>query len=153
MKIKWTILAFLMLPMLSLHAQKELKGKWEGTITFGGYEKKEGDKFEMQIDIKGKLVTGYTYIYKNNAEVIIRKFSGRIFEDRSFYLEELPDAQASKDKEPGQESTLRKYQFVFTRSVFDSSLEGHWQDITSDPFSQSRGRGRIYLRKADKSKA
>jgi hypothetical protein len=153
MKIKMTLLAFMMLPMLTLCAQNGLKGKWEGTITLGGYEKKEGDKFEIVIDIKGKLVTGYTYIHKKNSEVIIRKFTGRIFEDRSFYLEELPDPQVNKNVESYSEGTLRKYQFVYTRSIFESSLEGHWQEIINDPFDKSRGRGRIYLRKADKSKA
>lgn len=140
-----------LLPM-TLAAQKGLKGKWEGTITFGGYELKEGYKFEMHIEVIGSLVKGQTYIHKGD-EVIIRKFKGRMFEDRSMSLVEEPDTHAALNPVEGQDDKLRKYQFKFTRSVFGNSMEGYWQEVITDPFNKERTRGRIYMKKAESSKA
>ena len=155
MKIKMTILALILLPALSLplHAQKGLKGRWEGTITFGGYDKKAGDKFELYIEIKGSKVTGRTYIYQEDSEVIIRKFHGRIYQDRSMYLEEIAEQTAPNDSIRLQQHQLRRYQFLYTRSIFESTLEGHWQEMIKDPLDKKRAIGRIYMTKAEKSKA
>jgi hypothetical protein len=153
MKIKFTLLICLLLPIASLHAQKGLKGKWEGTITFGGHEKKEGYKFELFIESNGKTVKGQTYIHLSDTEVVIRKFQGRIFSDRSMSFKEEPDPYASKDPNLSQDNKLRKYQFKYTRSIFESTMEGYWQEIIKDPFEKSRTRGRIYMQKASNSKA
>ncbi len=153
MKIKMTILILLLLPVMVLKAQKGLKGKWEGTITFGGYDKKHGEKFELYIESKGSQVLGRTYIYLDNSEVLTRKFRGRIFQDRSMYLEEIPDPSVKNDSISGNVPKLRSYQFLYTRSIFDSTLEGHWQEIIKDPLRKNRAIGRIYMRKAENSKA
>lgn len=153
MKIKTTLLVLLLLPVFTLSAQKGLKGKWEGTITFGGYNKKAGDKFELYIEIKGHRVNGRTYIHQNNGEVISREFKGRIYADRSMYLEEIPEPTADKDTDFQTPSKLRRYQFLYTRSIFESTLEGHWQEMIKDPLNKKRVIGRIYMTKADKSKA
>ena len=47
----------------------------------------------------------------------------------------------------------RKYQMIFNRSVFGSTLEGYWQEIIMSPFDQFRDRGKISLKKKDGSKA
>ncbi|KAA3624475.1 MAG: hypothetical protein DWQ02_23030 [Bacteroidetes bacterium] len=153
MKIKTTLLVLFLLPVLTLSAQKGLKGKWEGTITWGGYDKKAGDKFELYIEAKGHRVTGRTYIHQKNGDVITREFKGRIYEDRSMYLEEIPDPTADKDTEFQTPSKLRRYQFLYTRSIFESTLEGHWQEMIKDPLNKKRAIGRIYMTKADQSKA
>ena len=153
MKIKMIILVFFLLPGVALMAQKGLKGKWEGTITFGGYDKKPGEKFELYIEIKGSKVLGRTYIYNNDSVVAVRKFRGRIYQDRSMYLEEIPDPSFKNETDTATKSNLRSYQFLYTRSIFESTLEGHWQEIIKDPLAKNRAIGRIYMTKSDKSKA
>jgi hypothetical protein len=153
MKIKMTILMLLLLPAMVLQAQKGLKGKWEGTITFGGYDKKQGEKFELYIENKGSQVLGRTFVYMDNSEVLVRKFKGRIYQDRSMYLEEIPDPALKNDTLSGNKPKLRSYQFLYTRSIFDSTLEGHWQEMIKDPLRKNRAIGRIYMRKAENSKA
>ena len=55
MKIKMVIFVFFLLPAFALQAQKGLKGKWEGTITFGGYDKKEGEKLLKRLQENPEL--------------------------------------------------------------------------------------------------
>ena len=147
---KIALLLFFSLFLFSLQAQKNLKGHWEGTISFGGHEKKDGVRFELYIIVTGKKVKGETFIYKSKSEVVSQTFTGRIFDDHSIYIEEFID-----DKNPPFPTigTPKKYQFIYNRSIFDSSMEGWWQDIIKNPFDETRERGRVYMQKSKATKA
>jgi hypothetical protein len=138
---------------LSLAAQKGLSGLWEGTITEGGLHSKEGHRFELYLRVQDRHIKGQSYIYVSKDSIIIRQLSGRIYDDNSVYLEEVPPAMLPGGKAtpaspptPNREFS-RKYQFVFKRSIWDSSLQGYWQEVTDEIFSHQRQLGRIILKK------
>ena len=147
---KIALLLFFSLFLFSLQAQKGLKGHWEGTISFGGHEKKDGVRFELYIEVIGKRVKGETFIYKSKTEIIAQKFTGRIFNDHSISMQE---SFSTKPSPLSDNEKPKKYQFIYNRSIFDSSLEGWWQDIIKNPFDETRERGRVYMRKTKVTKA
>jgi hypothetical protein len=139
---------------LSLAAQKGLSGLWEGTITEGGLHSKEGHRFELYLRVQERHIKGQSYIYVNKDSIITRQLSGRIYDDSSVYLEEvpppaiLPGGKPTPESPPGANRGFsRKYQFVFKRSIWDSSLQGYWQEVTDEIFSHRRQLGRIILKK------
>ncbi len=133
---------------LSLTAQKALSGIWEGIITEGGLHTKDGHRFELFLQVQDGHIKGQSYIYIRKDSIITRRLSGRMYEDRSVYLEEAPARLGNWEEGQGSAGEFsRKYQFVFKRSIWDSSLEGYWQDIPTDSSSHKRQRGRIILKK------
>ena len=154
--MKKIILFFLLsLSTLPAQAQKGIQGHWEGTITYGGHDLKPGYKFEIHFDVTGRVVEGKTIIYKSDTEVISQSFKGRIFDDNSIAIEELSDKKGRLQKIDSLSTVpiLRKYQLIYRRSIFGNDMEGWWQDININPFDNTRGRGRVYLKKTDTGKA
>jgi hypothetical protein len=138
---------FSILP-LSLPAQKALSGLWEGIITEGGLHTKDGHRFELFLQVQDGHIKGQSYIYVSKDSIITKRLSGKMYEDRSVYLEEAPTRLGSWEEDEGSAGEFsRKYQFVFKRSIWDSSLEGYWQDISTNSSSHKRQRGRIILKK------
>ncbi len=144
------IFSFLLLAALghsSLSAQNHLKleGLWRGTMTIGGIESTEKLRFELYLKKDGKRLRGRSYLYLNETKTLEMDVSGKLYGDRSLYLEEWKFI-------PRRGSQIapafnRKYQMIFTRSIWKSSLEGFWQEITEIPFDTRRERGRIELKK------
>ena len=147
-----TSLLFAFLLPIVLSAQLELEGLWEGTITQGGLDSRQAYKFELLIKREGDVLTGRTYVHLGKDEVIEMEFVGKLYYDRSLYLEDLKFIPLEGvDVVP---PFLRKYQLIFNRSIWDSSLNGYWQEITrKDPMDPRRERGRIALKKIKASKA
>jgi hypothetical protein len=138
---------------ISLAAQKGLSGLWEGTITEGGLHAKDGHRLELYLRVQDRHIKGQSYIYVSKDSIITRQLSGRIYDDSSVYLEEVPPTilpggvpSPQSQAAPNGEFS-RKYQFVFKRSIWDSSLQGYWQEITDEVFSRQRQLGRIILKK------
>lgn len=133
-------------------AQPSLEGLWEGTITIGGLESQHGYKFELFLEVvDGRKIKGRSYVYIAKDDILEMDISGWLYNDRSIYFEDV-------DFIPVEGSRVfprfnRKYQMVFSRSIWDSTLEGFWQEIIHDPFAKKRERGRIALRKKDGKKA
>ena len=141
---------FLLLAQFSF-GQKGLSGLWEGTITKGGIYSEKGTKFELYLEVKGKVITGRSYVYLENGEVIEMDVEGKMYSDRSIYLKETGFiSDKHSDLIP---PFNRKYQFIYNRSIWDSTLEGYWQEMIPESFYEGRRRGRIILRKAAGSKA
>ncbi|GJM32996.1 MAG: hypothetical protein DHS20C18_19970 [Saprospiraceae bacterium] len=141
-KIGFTIICTLFL--LSATAQKGLDGRWEGTITGSNFAK-TGQKFHLVIEINGSDVSGRTYFFLEDKRVVEIDFKGRYYYDQSIYFEEI---EIPEDMDVALiPPFLRKFQAVYNRSIFGSTLEGYWQEVTSDTFSEKRSRGRIFLKK------
>lgn len=131
-----------------LFSQKRPVGKWEGTLT-NGLHSQSGQRFELFLEIKGKVVRGKTFIYNENDEATAMDIEGTLYDDRSIYFEEVrPSAGQSTDP-----VYTRKYQLLFTRSIWDSTLDGYWQEIHVSPLDQKRKMGKIVMKKAAGSKA
>ncbi|MCB0571383.1 MAG: hypothetical protein KDC66_16545 [Phaeodactylibacter sp.] len=143
-------LCLLFFSVLALNAQKGLSGLWEGKITFGGIYSEESYRFELYLQAKDGRIKGQSYIYVSEDSIITRQLSGRMYEDRSIYLEEVDPSlfPASGEWLPGDTPAFnRKYQVLFDRSIWDTKLEGFWQEVTPHTFHYKRQRGRVLLRK------
>ena len=130
--------------------QKSLEGLWVGTIT-DGIHSTTGYKFEMIIEIEDKNIKGRSFVHISPDETIEMELSGRMYEDRSVYMTDIRFIPTA-----GQNVTPlfnRKYQFAYDRSIWESTLEGYWQEIRDDAFHPNRQRGRIILKKLSNSKA
>ncbi len=145
------IIAVFLFIGLPLTGQKHLEGLWEGFITKGGLDQEDGYKFELLIKLDGHSVTGRSYVHLEEGKVIEMDVRGYIYQDRSMYLQDIEfiPAAGSSLMPPFN----RKYQMIYTRSIWENKLEGYWQEIMSTPFDRRRDRGRIILKKATGSKA
>ncbi|MEZ5038567.1 MAG: hypothetical protein R2828_01690 [Saprospiraceae bacterium] len=135
-----------------LLAQNGLEGSWEGWITHGGIHSTAGYKFELVLTRTGKNgLKGRSFIYLAPDKVIEMDIGGILYGDQSIYLEDVFFRPTE-----GKETTPpydRKYQLIFNRSIWDSSLEGYWQEKRTDPFFPMRSRGRITLKRKKTSGA
>jgi len=145
------LFSVLLIGWLPLQGQKHLEGLWEGFITKGGLHNEDGYKFELLLQLDGHQITGRSYIHLEAGRVIEMEVRGYIYQDRSMYIRDIEFIPAAgSDLSP---PFNRKYQMIYTRSIWENKLEGYWQQIISTPFDQSRDRGRIVLKKASGSKA
>ncbi len=131
--------------LVSLPAQRDIDGLWEGTITFGGIHSDESYKFQLFLKARGRKVSGKSQIHVSTDEIIEMEVSGTMFGDRSVYLEEFKFVPIRLEEEKVGPAFYRKYQFLHNRSIWESKLEGYWQEIINEPFAQGRRRGRIKL--------
>lgn len=149
--MKTTVLtALLLIILVPLNAQKSLEGLWVGTVTTGIYAS-SGYKFEMIIEVEGKTIKGRSFVHLGPDEVVEMELRGRMYQDRSIYMEDIEFITTEgKSTVP---SFFRKYQFAYDRSIWESSLEGYWQEIRADTFHPKRQRGRVLLKKVSNDKA
>ncbi|MCI5080816.1 MAG: hypothetical protein MRY78_03945 [Saprospiraceae bacterium] len=140
---------FLVFPCLTYGQQKHMSGLWEGTITDGIYAK-EGKKFSLYLSFDGTSVNGQTTVVLDDGSTIDMKIEGHLYRDRSMYFEEVKNIPI---KGIGIDPPYnRKYQLFYFRSIFESTIEGYWQQIREDKvLDDTRPRGRIFLKKVEKS--
>jgi hypothetical protein len=144
--MKITIL-LLLFPVL-LCAQNGLEGLWEGTITKRGLPQKDGYRFELYLTVEDGVIEGISSIYIRQDSVIKQQLRGKMYQDRSIGLQEVDSKQykkAAKRTDKPAASFLRKYQFIFHRGLYESKIDGYWQEITPKPLSDQRKRGRVFL--------
>lgn len=140
----------LLLPTYSLQAQKKyLDGFWKGFITTGIVDGvRQGMIFELYLKTEGRsTISGRSYAYREDGEVIEMAVKGQVYSDRSISLE---DATFLPLENSGVTPTHNKqYQFSYHRSIFksDNRLEGFWQEIIETPLAMKRRRGKITLQK------
>jgi hypothetical protein len=130
-------------------SQTQLPGLWKGFITVGGLNSTQGYPFELYLQKRGRTLSGRTLIYLTPTRVFEMEVIGHLYDDNSVHLEEVKSSSDSSEQPP----FLRKYQLIFNRGIYDSSLNGHWQEINTDPLNSRRELGRIMLQKAPPGKA
>jgi hypothetical protein len=136
----WLIVLFFI--PAGLYAQKGLAGQWRGKLTYGS----TSYPIEIYLQLEGKKITGRTYLEIERGKVLTMAIFGQIFDDRSGSLEEFEFLPTDV---PGLSPPfMRKYQFVYKRSIWESTIEGFWQEILEDPLDTKRAMGRILLSKA-----
>jgi hypothetical protein len=145
--MKFKILICLLLTAGALSAQNGLEGLWTGSII----DKSTGETLpvELYLTLEKGYIKGMSYIHVTKDSVITQELVGKMYQDRSIYMREVTDREYSIDDlnpevlEGGK--YVRKYQFEFKRSIWESSLNGFWQEITPTPFSVERKLGQIKL--------
>ncbi len=128
-----------------LAAQNRLEGLWEGSITLDGIYSTNEHRFQMLLRYKDGGVTGRSYIYLKDGEIIEMKIKGRLFDDwsLSIYDIEFMPIGGSDFKPPFK----RKYQLLYKTSIWETSLDGYWQEIREEALDPTRELGRITLKK------
>ncbi len=139
------ILGITLIWACSLSAQKDIEGLWEGTISFGGIYSTKTYKFQLYLQTRGKKIVGKTQVHLNEQDIIEMEVSGYMYGDRSVYMEEFKFVPVVGDEDAVKPPFYRKYQFLHNRSIWESKLEGYWQEINRDPLDQKRERGKISL--------
>jgi len=130
---------------LLLFGQNRLSGLWEGTITLDGIYSAKENRFQMLIQYKDGNLSGRSYIYLDNGEILEMKIHGQLFGDwsMSIYDVEFMPIGGSDLKPPFQ----RKYQLIYNTSVWETTLDGYWQEIRDEALDKKRQLGRITLKK------
>ncbi|MEL6654791.1 MAG: hypothetical protein AAFP77_11420 [Bacteroidota bacterium] len=135
----------------TLSAQLTLDGLWEGTITTGGIESNKGYPVQLYLKRTGKKVTGRSYVYISETNVVEMSLEGRLYDDLSIYIDEVEFVN-HQEGEPLPDF-LRKYQLIWNRGINGSSINGYWQEIRQEIFDYQRQRGRIFLKQVINNKA
>lgn len=150
MKKKLPTLLLCSLISLGAIAQKSLEGLWVGTIT-DGIGSTTGLKFEMIIEVNDKEIKGRSFVHIGPDEVIEMELKGQMYQDRSIYMRDIQFIPTAGKEIPAPFS--RKYQFAYDRSIWESTLEGYWQEVRGDALNPKRQRGKIILKKVKNTKA
>lgn len=145
------VLLLLLVPVHLAQAQAGLvEGIWEGELRLGGLEGQQKVKFELHLKADDQFLKGRTYLYTPEGEVHTLPVEGWIYSDRSIYLREVwPEDEPD---EPTRPPFPRKFQLLFSRSIWETTLEGYWQQIHLDPFDHKRQRGRLLLQRKEQRK-
>lgn len=143
--MKYLFTLFFGFTFLLTQAQN-VDGTWEGTITLERPGPQTEHKFQLVLKREGKKVKGTAYIFYEEQPVAM-DLSGEFFHDRSMRLfnhNVLYPTQA-----PDKDQHIRKYQIMYTRSVWGDKIEGYWQEI-NDPIFDMYRKGRVYLKRKEK---
>ena len=142
---KYTLLfSLLTLFIIPSEAQTGLEGLWEGTLSTGGIHSRTGYKFELYLKKVGRKWQGRSLIYLDDGTTLEMNVHGRFYEDRSLYFRDIEFIPIEgSDFLP---EFYRKYELIYERSIYESKLDGYWQEIGKS-FEKRRKQGRIFLRK------
>jgi len=144
-------LCFLMIGVSGVQAQDKLEGLWKGTISDGGLESENSYTFELFLTKEGKRLKGKSYVHLEKGKVIEMEIRGVLYQDQSIYM---ADVEFIPLEGAGVKPRYtRKYQLLYRPSIWETTLNGYWQEIIPTPFFDGRDRGRIFLKKVKKNKA
>lgn len=128
-----------------IFAQGRLDGLWEGEITYGGLDSPQSYRFQLWLEVKDQYITGRSYVFLNQEEVIEMEVKGRMYGDLSVYLQEVEFVPiAGSEVIPG---FYRKYQFSYNRSIWETALEGYWQESYQENRTGKVQLGRLKLQR------
>lgn len=120
-------------------------------MTVGGLQSTQGYPIEMVLEQRGKKVTGRTYLHLSKDRIIEMAVEGHLYDDRSIYFNEIEFI--NNEGEEWIPPFMRKYQLVWKRGIYESAINGFWQEIRTDVFEVTRERGRISMKKVQAKKA
>jgi hypothetical protein len=138
-------LSFLLGTSLLLSAQSRLEGLWEGSITLDGIYSSKEHRFQMLIRYNSGSISGRSYIYLPNGEILEMEIQGRLYDDWSISVYDIKfiPIGGSSLKPPFK----RKYQLLYQTSIWETTLNGYWQEIKEEALDKKRHLGRITLKK------
>jgi|GEM_PF-1622108 len=141
-------ISFFILFSIPVFSQNNPSGFWEGVLTFRASE----HRFEMQIVVKKKKISGVAYLYKTDNEVVTMKIFGKLYWDHSMNIYDLKLTEMGLEEAEKEEtfSFQKEYQLVYNRSLWDSTLEGFWQEQIPELLDEHSKKGRIFLKRAKK---
>ena len=145
-----TLLLALLLP-LSVFAQSELDGLWEGHMTVGGIYSNQALPMQLYLTTEDQKIIGRSYVTLPDGQILRMDLKGYMYGDRSIAMVEVAFA-GDPDNDVMPEFN-RQYQIVYKPDLWDSQLKGFWQEVTSQTFSGSRRRGRMLLKKRKDTRA
>ncbi|NJB85006.1 hypothetical protein GGR26_000751 [Lewinella marina] len=148
--MKTLLLSFLLLPVC-LKAQPALDGLWEGTMTVGGLYSDQALPMQLYLTIRGQQVTGRSYVTLPNGNILRMDLQGYLYHDRSLALAEI-NFVGDSDNDVIPEFS-RQYQIVYKPDLWDSTLKGFWQEMSTEHLGKDRRLGRIVLRKQKQERA
>ena len=143
--MKYLFTFLLCITFFTGHTQN-VDGTWEGTITLERPGPQTEHKFQLTLKREGKKVTGTAYIFYDDQPVAM-DLSGEFFYDRSMRL--FNHQVLYPNQAPDKEQHIRKYQIMYTRSVWGDKIEGYWQE-KNDPIFEMYRKGRVYLKRQEK---
>lgn len=139
------LLLLIPLSVSSAFAQKGMEGLWDGKIFVGGINSEQFIRFQLFLEVEGDRITGKSVVYPKNSQIVEMKIFGYMYGDRSVYMEETEFLPLEEDQLPP--AYRRKFQFIFKRSTWESTLEGFWQQVIRSPMDKKRARGKIFLKR------
>lgn len=147
----WILGCMVLLPTLSF-SQKYLEGRWEGTLNdYDSSGVRVSYKMELFLEIEGNELSGRCFVHLAPGKVVAMEVFGYQYGDLSVGLRD--QEYLGQDQEAGP-PYFRKYQLLPYRTLWESTLNGYWQQITNiDPLDKRRRLGTIQLKKVDNGKA
>lgn len=148
----WTCFCIFLIAGFFLYAQKDLQGVWKGQLVAKGLNSVSTTPFELYIQVKGKKISGSAYLHQENGEILQTRLEGVIYEDHSIYLIDTQHGETQVDSSSAI-FFLKKYQLLYDRSIWESKLEGYWQEVMEQPREEEKRKmGRISLKKVKEIK-
>ncbi len=142
---RYLILCFCLYCQVALFAQSRFDGLWEGELTYGGLHSEQSYLFQMWLQSDGGNIWGRSYVHLKPNQVVEMEIKGRLYGDLSIYLTDVHFVPiAGSNVTP---PFYRKYQLAFKYSIWETALEGYWQEIIDSPMDERRDRGRIKIQK------
>lgn len=129
------------------NAQQYLPGLWAGTLT------QENTEYEVEIFLirKRQKLTGRSYIYLPNGDIVEGEIKGKLHKDLSMNLYDMkivrPDDLNDTIHFP------RHFQLLYRRSFNEMQLTGYWQDWHHPAGDSKRKQGKIVLERKAPGKA
>lgn len=94
---------------------------------------------------------GKSYVHLEKGKVVEMEIRGVLYHDQSIYMADVEfiplEGSGVKPR------YTRKYQLMYRPSIWETTLNGYWQEIIPTPFFDGRDRGRIFLKKVKQNKA
>jgi hypothetical protein len=131
----------------AVQAQQYLPGLWAGTLT------QENTEYKVEIFLirKRQKLTGRSYIYLPNGEIVEGEIKGKLHKDLSMNIYDIKIVRPNKlDKSI---HFPRHFQLLYRRSFDEMKLTGYWQDWHHSAGDLKRKQGTITLERKAPGKA
>lgn len=122
MKYSLYILFFIAYVSTEVYSQKHLQGRWEGSLI------QDGKEYILKMDItrKGQKIKAEVYCITNDTTFTRTVANGRLYSDRSVYLE---DIEIIFPSDPIEGLHFEKqFQLLYERDFNTITLNGYWQE-------------------------
>lgn len=146
MKYLLTFAVFLFISTTT-HAQQYLPGLWAGTLT------QEDTEYRVEIYLvrKRQKLTGRSYIYLPDGEIVEGEIKGKLHQDLSMNIYDMKIVRPNELNDSLH--FPRHFQLLYRRSFNEMKLTGYWQDWHHSAGDAKRKQGKIKLERKAPGKA